>query len=96
MSEYLWDEEKNRKLKYERGLGFESIIEAIREGNVVDDFPHPNPRKYPHQRMMVIIIDEYAYLVPYIDDSGTLVLKTVIPSRKATRKYRNKMKEEKL
>jgi len=90
MAVYVWDKEKNQKLKRERGISFEAIIEALGEGDVVDDFPHPNRKKYPKQRMMVIIVNDYGYLVPYIDDNGTFVLKTIIPSRKATKHYRNK------
>lgn len=90
MAFYVWDEEKNQKLKRERSVGFEAVVTAIQEGMVVDDYPHPNQKKYVHQRLMVVIIDAYAYLVPYIEDKGTLVLKTVIPSRKATKRYINK------
>ena len=87
MALYVWEDKKNQKLKRERNVGFEAVVTAIQEGDVVDDYPHPNRKKYAHQRLMVVIIDAYAYLVPYIDKRGTLVLKTVIPSRKATKRY---------
>lgn len=87
MAVYVWDEEKNRKLKRERDIGFEIVISAIQEGNVVDDYPHPNAKRYPRQRMMAVIVDNYVYLVPYLGENATCILKTIIPSRKATKKY---------
>lgn len=90
MARFEWDDEKNKKLKRDRGISFEIVIGVIEEGNVVEDSAHANEKKYPNQRMMVVIIENYAYLVPYIDDNGTFVLKTVIPSRKATKRYLKK------
>ncbi len=65
-----------------RAIGFQEAIEAIESGNVLADFPHPNRNKYANQRVMVVEIDGYAYVVPYLSDNGVLVLKTVYPSRK--------------
>lgn len=93
MALYQWDVKKNDTLKEQRDIGFEAVVEAITSGNVVDDFPHPNRKKYPLQRMMVVIIHEYAYLVPYIDEKGIFFLKTIIPSRKAKKRYMGKIKE---
>ena len=94
MKIFVWDTDKNEKLKKERGVSFESAIEAISAEQVVDDFPHPNKKKYPNQRIMVVIIDGYAYLIPYADDGKKYVFKTIIPSRKAQKKYINKKKED--
>jgi hypothetical protein len=56
-------------------------------GDILDDYIHPNQDKYPNQRLLVVQIQEYAYLVPYVETETELFLKTIIPSRKATKRY---------
>lgn len=87
MAVFDWDPEKNRKLMEERGICFESALFYIMNGGLLDDLIHPNPGKYPNQRVMIVEIDEYAYLVPYLEEGETKFLKTIIPSRKATKIY---------
>ncbi len=87
MKDIQWDREKNEKLKSERGVSFESILTAIAEGNMLDDYVHPNQEKYPNQRLFVVKIDKYAYLVPYVETDIEIFLKTIISSRKATKQY---------
>jgi uncharacterized DUF497 family protein len=82
-----WDESKNAKLQLERGISFEEILTAIDEGSVLDDAVHPNSVKYPSQRVLVVLCRNYVYLVPYVEDETKMFLKSIIPSRKATRKY---------
>ncbi|MGA7953672.1 MAG: BrnT family toxin [Gloeobacterales cyanobacterium] len=82
-----WDHEKNAKLKQERGVSFEMVTLAMAQGNVLDDLIHPNSEKYANQRILVVKIREYAWLVPYVETELELFLKTIIPSRKATKKY---------
>lgn len=82
-----WSEEKNRKLKRERGVGFEDVETAIESGKFIADYPHPNQERYPGQRVLLVEIDGYACLVPYIRDSGVLFLKTIYRSRKAQRLF---------
>ncbi len=82
-----WDTEKSLKLKESRGICFEDIVFYIEKGDILDDYLHPNQKQYPTQRIMVIGISNYAYLVPYVEDEEELFLKTIIPSRKATIKY---------
>ena len=84
---YLYDEEKNLKLRKERGIGFEEVIAAIDEDKVLDIIPHHNKKLYPHQMILVIEINHYVYLVPYVEKEDLLVLKTVFPSRKFTKQY---------
>lgn len=76
-------------LKTERGVSFESIVVAIESGGLLDILAHPNQAKYPRQRVLVVVCDNYAYLVPFVDEEDYFFLKTVIPSRKATRDYLN-------
>lgn len=87
MKPFRWSSEKNEALKEERGVSFESMVVAIEAGGLLDILAHPNERKYPRQRVLVIARDGYAYLVPFVEDDDYFFLKTVIPSRKATRDY---------
>ncbi|HXT83768.1 MAG TPA: BrnT family toxin [Verrucomicrobiae bacterium] len=84
---YIYDEQKNLKLKKERGISFEDIIIAIKDGKILDIIPHHNKKKYPNQMIMVIDIDKYVYLVPYIEVQDSLILKTLFKSRKFTKLY---------
>jgi len=87
MTYYKWNYEKNEMLKAERGLSFEQVILHIERGDLIDVIEHPNQSKYPNQQMLVVKIRDYAYLVPFIEDEEGKFLKTIIPSRKATREY---------
>jgi uncharacterized DUF497 family protein len=87
MKPILWDLAKNEQLKTNRGVSFEAVFAAIDRGDLLDDYIHPNPIKYPNQRVLVVKIREYAYLVPYVESEQEMFLKTIIPSRKATKQY---------
>jgi uncharacterized DUF497 family protein len=87
MKRFEWNEEKNKLLREERQISFEKITEAVRAGKVLDRYDHPNKKKYPHQEIMVVKIDKYAYLVPFVEDEEKYFLKTIYKSRKATKKY---------
>ncbi len=87
MKYFDWDPEKNVRLKQERGVSFEEILIAIEEGDILDIVEHPNKGKYPNQRVFVIRLSDYAYLVPFVEDDEKIFLKTIVPSRKATKKY---------
>jgi hypothetical protein len=87
VKEFSWDAEKNALLHEERGVCFEDILVALERGALLDVLEHPNQAKYPGQKIMVVEVAEYAYLVPYVENGDQLFLKTVIPSRKATREY---------
>lgn len=89
MKPFRWNSEKNETLKAERGVSFESIVVAVEDGGLLDILAHPNPAKYPRQRILVVVCDEYVYLVPFVEENDFYFLKTVIPSRKATRNYLN-------
>ena len=83
-----WSTEKNRRLIEQRGISFESVVSAIEQGGLVDVLEHPNQDRYPGQMIYVVEAEEYIHLVPFVTQTdGTRVLKTVIPSRKATRTY---------
>jgi uncharacterized DUF497 family protein len=82
-----WDDTKNKTLKESRGISFEEIIFYIAHGFLLDIVPHHNQHKYSGQKMFIVDIDNYAYLVPFVETETTIFLKTAIPSRKATKKY---------
>jgi uncharacterized DUF497 family protein len=87
MKDIRWDTVKNEKLKSERDISFEAVLVAIIQGDTLDDSIHPNQEKYPNQRLLVVKINDYAYLVPYVEGDTEIFLKTIIPSRKATKQY---------
>jgi len=87
MKNYDRNREKNEILKSERGLSFEEIVYHIENDDELDVYPHPNQTRYPNQLISVVAINNYAYLVPYIESDDCVFLKTIIPSRKATNKY---------
>ena len=83
--------DKNRQLIDQRGISFESIVSIIEQDGLLDVLEHPNQNRYPGQLIYVVEIDEYLYLVPFVTQpDGTRFLKTIIPSRKATRDYRRR------
>jgi len=86
-----WNPEKNKWLKQERDISFEELALLISSRQVWKIMDHPNPKKYPNQRVFFVPVDGYIHLVPYVIDEDTIFLKTAIPSRKATKDYRKEM-----
>ena len=87
MKYFSWNEEKNELLKEERQISFEDVVFYIEQGFLLDVLEHPKQEKYKGQKIFVVEIDEYAYLIPFVEDQNEVFLKTIIPSRKATKKY---------
>ena len=87
MKYFTWDPEKNAKLKAQRGVSFDEIVFHIERGDVLDILEHPNQERYEGQRVFVVQLEEYVYLVPFVEEREQVVLKTIIPSRKATKTY---------
>ena len=85
-----WDSAKNLKLKAERDVSFEDILIAFNEDRVLDRIDNPNQKKYPEQKILMVRIDDYMYAVPYIEKGSSYFLKTIYPSRLATKKYLKK------
>ncbi len=84
---YQWNEDKNAWLKQNRHISFEEIVLAIQSGKEVNVFEHPNQIRYPGQKILVVIVNNYAYLVPFVESEAAIFWKTIIPSRKATKQY---------
>lgn len=82
-----WDDNKNQELREKRNITFEQIQIAVESKKVLDTFDHPNQKRYPGQQIMAVEINGYVYLVPFVEDEEKFFLKTIFPSRKATKKY---------
>lgn len=87
MKYFTWDAEKNERLKTERGIGFEEVVFLIERGDLLDILEHPNQQRYGGQKIFVVRREDYVYLVPFVEDARFVFLKTIIPSRKATKQY---------
>lgn len=87
MKIYNWNSDKNQELILERDISFEEAIFYIENGGLLDDIVHPNKSDYPNQRVFILRIVDYVYLVPYVETEEEVFLKTIIPSRKFTKKY---------
>lgn len=87
MKIFNWNAEKNQTLIKERGRSFEEVVFHIQNGDLLDDIRHPNAKDYSNQKVFIVNISEYAYVVPYVEDEQEYFLKTVIPSRKFTKLY---------
>ena len=87
MRHFTWDNAKNEKLQAERGISFEDAIFHIERGDVLEILNHRDQDRYFGQKIMVLQIDDYVYLVPHDYVGDTIVLRTIIPSRKMTKKY---------
>jgi hypothetical protein len=89
MRTIAWSPEKNRELKSDarRRICFEDIVAAIESGGLLDDIEHPNRKKYPGQRMLVVLANSYVYAFPYVSTPNGLFLKTAFPSRRLKAHY---------
>ncbi|MEX2603671.1 MAG: hypothetical protein WD361_05690 [Gracilimonas sp.] len=87
MKYFDWNEAKNEKLKNERDVSFEEVVLAIANNQLLDVLEHSNKKKYPDQKIFVVALLGYAYYVPFVESDETYFLKTIYPSRKATKKY---------
>lgn len=82
-----WNLKKNERLKAEREISFEDIVYSIQHDGLLDILEHPKKNRFPHQRIFIINVNDYAFIVPFVEEEGITFLKTIIPSRKMTKKY---------
>jgi len=82
-----WADEKDAKLRKERGIGFQEIVFHVERGELLLVGPHPNAQNYPRQKIMYVKVEDYVYMVPFVESGGKCFLKTIIPSRKATKRF---------
>jgi len=90
MKPFRWDPEKNEQLKRERQISFERVVLHIEQGDLLDVLEHPNPQKYPGQRLLIVQIESYVFVVPCIEAADSVFLKTIFPSRQLTKQYLRK------
>jgi len=87
---YDWDSDKNQLLISTRGVSFEEVVVLLENGDILDIIEHPNQEQYSHQKMYIVEIKNYVYLVPFVEEKNKIFLKTIIPSRKAKKTYLGK------
>ncbi len=90
MKYFDWSDAKNQKLKERRDVSFEDVVNALNEKRVLHRGDHPNQKKYPGQKIVVVEIGDYAHVVPFVEDEEKIFFKTIIPNRKMTKKYLRK------
>ncbi len=87
MKYFDWNNDKNEELLKDRRVSFEEVVFCIMNGGLLDMMEHPNKSKYTNQNIFIVDIDDYVYLVPFVEEDEVVFLKTIIPSRKMTKKY---------
>lgn len=75
------------RLKRARRISFEDVVFHIEAGDEVEVFKHPNQLRYPGQKISVVLVEGHAYLAPFVESNSDIFLKTIIPSRKASKQY---------
>ncbi|MDO8497656.1 MAG: toxin [bacterium] len=90
MKRIEFNKEKSKNLKKDRGISFEKVSLIIKRKGFIGIVEHPNKKRYPKQRMYLVKIEEYIFIVPFVEDEEKIFLKTIYPSRKHTKKYLNK------
>ncbi|MBT8348218.1 MAG: toxin [Sulfurovum sp.] len=90
---FKWNIEKNKLLKKERDVCFEDVVTQIYEDKVLDIIKHPNAEKYPHQKIYIVILNNYVHIVPFVKENGEIFLKTIVPSRKMHKAYKGGQNE---
>ena len=94
MRYFDWSTDKNEWLKERRDITFEEIVFHILHEGLLDVLEHPNKEQYSGQRIFVVNVEGYVFLVPYVETEESVFLKTIIPSRKMTKKYLGGDKDE--
>ena len=87
MKQFNWNSDKEKQIQEDREITFSDIIQAIQQGNLLDVIEHYNLDKYPNQKIFLVKLNNYVYLVPFVETDSEIFLKTIIPSRKMTKKY---------
>ena len=90
MKRFDWNESKNIILQKLRNISFEDVVAAIRNEKLIDVIAHPNKEKYPNQKIFIVEMKDYVYIVPFVEDDDKIFLKTIYPSRDATKQYLNR------
>jgi uncharacterized DUF497 family protein len=84
-----WNEEKNQLLQLQRGVSFEMVLDALASGKITTKMRHPNRKRYPNQEIFVVELHSYLYYVPFVESEDHIFLKTIIPSRKLQKEFKD-------
>ena len=90
MKRFDWNESKNIVLQKLRKVSFEDVVAAIKNEKLIEVVDHPNKEKYPNQKIFIVEIYDYIHIVPIVEDEEKYFLKTIYPSREATKRYLNR------
>ena len=90
MKIFNWNVQKNIELKNNRGISFEEIVFLIENDMLIDVIYNPSNINFSNQEVFVINKENYIYYVPFVENENEIFLKTIIPSRKLTKKYLGK------
>ena len=90
---FLWNQEKNELLKLERNVCFEDVVTLINDDCILDIIKHPNDKKYPEQKIYLVLLQGYVHMVPFVRNDKEIFLKTIVPSRKMHKLYKGKSYE---
>ena len=93
MKPIRFNKDKDKVLKEKRGIGFKDVIKEMGAGKIVTVRKHPNTKKFPSQKIMLINIKNYIFVIPYIETEKEIFLKTIYKSRKYTKEFINKKKQ---
>ncbi len=75
----LYDKNKAIKLRYERNIEIEDIVDIIINKKYLDILEHP---KRAGQQIFILEYKDYIHIVPFlIDSSKNIIIKTVFPIR---------------
>jgi hypothetical protein len=94
MKFFDWNLQKNERFKTEIGVSYEDVIFSIQHNGLLDILEHPKKNKFPNQRIFIVNVNDYAFLVPFVEDEDIIFLKTIIPSRKMTKKLLGEKSDE--
>jgi len=79
-----WSSEKNEILKREREITFEEIAYLIESGQIIGIEENPGRSK---QNIYILEIENFAVIVPFVENDKEIFLKAAFPSRKYTKRY---------
>ncbi len=94
MKKLLWSEGKNSRLLEQRGLCFEDVLLAVQENRLLAIEVHPRRDRYPHQKILVVDLNGYVHIVPFVESESVVFLKTIYPDRKYHKKYAHLLEKE--
>ena len=78
------DPDKEIWLKENRGLSFNHVLSHIENDDLFDVRKHPNKERCSNLKLLILKMNDYVYVIPFVENHGVMFLKTIVPSRKET------------